>query len=277
MKFSQIILCAAIVAPSAVNAASTPDKMMADVVGPVKTITTEIKFADPDTPLSYLPFYTPELALAGSVDSEEGKLYNAVAFDRDGHFSHTTYILESSAPIDFSSHNPYDSFIVEKGIIDDSSSDYDAYKVEVTRKDGRIVMIDSKDSMMWSDAKYFIYSFNDPLTYTFMSFSDAHFICNALYSFNWFYSEPEIQLEEEPAKATHLKSMVVGMTSGQNLEPVSVSVVEYSDYRFDRYGNWISRKATATCTRTESPSAIESKPDSSASEWTEMRTITYYD
>lgn len=251
------ILCAT----QMVYAASTPDKKMVDVIGPVKTVVTVIEEEAPDTLYLRLPLDTHELALA-SVFQDGDTIKGMVSFDKNGNFSHRVSLLDINAELDFSKHSHSGDILIEEGpyfdpdVFNDDESIIDAYKLWLYRGiHGEILEFGGAMGLGWSDSKRFIYSnFDSPLLYTYQEASDAYADCCAVYSQGWFENDVEIKFEDEDTSYTHLKTMVVSQhLGGQDLVPLTVSTVEYYDYEFDKYGNWITRKAIAKTFSTESP------------------------
>lgn len=292
------ILCAT----QMVYAASTPDKKMVDVIGPVKTVVTVIEEETPDTLHLCLPYATIELAMAGVVYQNGDTLTNAVSFDKNGNFSHRVSLLEILAELDFSKYSPTENIHIEKGVFPDPE-DFDftdeqfyAYKLSLSRGvSGEILGFGGIQGWGWNDTKSFVYDVKgDPLSYTYKSGSDAYSDFCAVYSTGSFENDAEKIFEDDYALyLDHLKTMVVSQhLGGQDLMPLTVSVVEYNDYEFDKYGNWITRKAFAKTFKTESPftddqvmeeddEKVDNDEDdlikTMISNWTERRTITYYE
>ncbi len=281
-------------------AAATPDKKMVSVIGPVKTVVTEIEEIIPDTLYLQLPYATHELAMDGVVYQAGDTLYNAVSFDKNGNFSHCAYLLEAPAELDFSKHNPTENVFIEKGDFTGTDEPFDAYRLRLVRgSDNEILELSGEISYGWNDTKRLSYGYGGyPLSYTYVSASDGYADFCAVYSKGWLENAKTIVVDDEYSLSEYLKTMVVSQhLSAQDFVPLTVSVVDYSDYEFDKYGNWISRKATAKTFETEAPfinhpsygggdedeedEQVE-KEEAAASEplvtsWIERRTITYYE
>lgn len=296
MKIINCILCLGIAMTQTVGAASSPDKALAGAYGPVKTITTTVEYTQIDSLDLFLPAKEFENVFADYQYCGNTPTFK-LSFNPDGMFSQGVLANKETG---VSKEEWTENLSGEFG--DSFGTDTITKVVEFYRdKSGRVRMLDCfiDDGVLPEECSYNVsYGFgNIPNSIAYHEASDAHADFNATYSLVQAYIEESTELAEyEVFQPELMKTMVVGQhRGGQDLMPLAVSIVEYSDYKFDERGNWIYRMAEAETFQTDSPYSdyvpslyAEDDPDeevefkevvveSISASWTEHRTITYYD